>query len=37
MRTPPWPMAAPIYYAAIAVDIYGHESSKTTPVKVTIP
>jgi hypothetical protein len=25
------------YYAATAVDIYGHESSKTTPVKVAIP
>jgi hypothetical protein len=25
------------YYAATAVDIYGHESSKTPPVKVTIP
>jgi hypothetical protein len=25
------------YYAATAVDIYGHESSKTTPVKVGIP
>ena len=25
------------YYAATAVDIYGHESSKTTPLKVSIP
>jgi hypothetical protein len=25
------------YYAATAVDIYGHESSKTAPVKVAIP
>jgi hypothetical protein len=25
------------YYAATAVDIYGHESSKTTPVKVSVP
>ena len=25
------------YYAATAVDIYGHESSKTAPVKVGIP
>ena len=25
------------YYAATAVDTYGHESSKTTPVKVAIP
>lgn len=25
------------YYAATAVDIYGHESSKTTPIKVVIP
>jgi hypothetical protein len=25
------------YYAATAVDIYGHESSKTTPIKVAIP
>jgi fibronectin type 3 domain-containing protein len=25
------------YYAATAVDIYGHESSSTRPVKVNIP
>ena len=25
------------YYAATAVDIYGHESSKTAPIKVVIP
>jgi len=25
------------YYAATAVDIYGHESNKTAPVKVAIP
>jgi hypothetical protein len=25
------------YYAATAVDIYGHESSKTAPIKVAIP
>ncbi len=25
------------YYAATAVDIYGHESSKTSPVKVLVP
>ena len=25
------------YYAATAIDIYGHESSKTAPVKVVIP
>lgn len=25
------------YYAATAVDIYGHESGKATPVKVIIP
>ena len=25
------------YYAATAVDIYGHESGKTTPLKVSVP
>jgi len=25
------------YYAATAIDIYGHESSKTAPIKVVIP
>jgi fibronectin type 3 domain-containing protein len=25
------------FYAATAVDIYGHESSKTAPIKVVIP
>ena len=25
------------YYAATAVDIYAHESSKTAPIKVVIP
>jgi hypothetical protein len=25
------------YYAATAVDIYGHESSKTVPIKVAVP
>jgi len=25
------------YYAATAVDIYGHESSKTAPIKVVVP
>jgi hypothetical protein len=29
--------ASTYYYAATAVDIYGHESSKTAPVKVAIP
>jgi len=25
------------YYAATAVDIYGHESNKTAPIKVAVP